>query len=197
MTSCSQDSPEQEEGAPHPGEGRQQQAALDPRRRRTGAPIRPWPAPAQQLGVVGEYSSGSTGGRRDGALLTGEWIKRSCGVQTVADREAQLGARDSRGDAAGRRHRPQGRCGLQHPQGTPTGWRPTGRKEHRSALLRRYFSVPLPAGSVSSSWNAANPELLAPFWCEVLDFVVLDRPGRRSVRSGRGEASAARSRRSS
>lgn len=62
---------EQEEGAPHPGEGRQQQAALD---RVGGVPALHQALglhPAQQLGVVGEYSSRSTGGRRDGALLTG------------------------------------------------------------------------------------------------------------------------------
>ena len=42
-----------------------------------------------------------------------------------------------------------------------------------------------------------DPEVLARFWCEVLDFVVLDREEEATSRSGRAKGSAARSRRSS
>jgi catechol 2,3-dioxygenase-like lactoylglutathione lyase family enzyme len=42
-----------------------------------------------------------------------------------------------------------------------------------------------------------DPEVLARFWCEVLDFVVLDREGNEMVEIGPREGSVVRSRRSS
>lgn len=56
-------------------------------------------------------------------------------------------------------------------------------KEHRAALLRRYFG-PMACRISELVLECRDPELLARFWCEVLDFVVLDRPGDGSVEIG-------------